>query len=367
MGNHAAKEGGVIMIMKTEKDFIDRMNKQFPNEDWEPIDIKLKSLEYSKYKCRKCGQIYSMQNCEIFRKGRKHLCSKCYKELRKDTLKNQNIIENFLRKQRKDILHYNFFMKEQKNGIRAQYFSFICPYCNKENEFLTTNLITNGEIKHILCSYCEGIKNKKDKDIFRKELEENYPDKYIILIPYEKSTKNVRVKCKKCGFIRDVKPGIILRSGYCPKCDSKLSKGEKFIAHWLNKNDINYVQQKYFKTWNIGIHYFDFYLPDFNLVIEYHGRQHYEFVDYFHSSEEEFIYRQQKDLNKKNEALKQGLNYISINYHNYQQLEEILTYLLGSTTIWEQSRGKCLEIETIQDLYLDKDIVSTSSESQSSS
>lgn len=352
-----------MIRMKSEEDFVKRMNEQFSGEDWEPIDIKLKSQEYSTYKCLKCNNIYRMQNCEIFRKDRKHLCKECYKELRYDTLRNQRIIEDILKSNREDILEYDFSMKVQNNGIPAQVLQFNCPYCNKKNVLYVANILVKNQ--KISCGYCEGNKIRKDNDIFKKELEENYPDKFTILIPYENIKKEVRVKCNKCGFIRDVKPTAIVRSGYCPKCDEKHSKGEKFISNWLLKNNIKYIQQKYFKEWNIGVHYFDFYLPELKLIIEYHGRQHYEYVDFFHSSIEDFLYRKEKDKIKKETCLKHNLNYISINYHNYEQLELILTILLGSTTIWKQSRGKCLEIETIQDLYMDKDIVSTSEGIQS--
>lgn len=42
----------------------------------------------------------------------------------------------------------------------------------------------------------------------------------------------------------------------------------------------------------------DFYLPWRNIVIEVHGRQHYEFVQFFHGTKMNFIDAKNRDLKK---------------------------------------------------------------------
>lgn len=42
----------------------------------------------------------------------------------------------------------------------------------------------------------------------------------------------------------------------------------------------------------------DFYLPWRNIVIEVHGRQHYEFVQFFHGNKMSFLEAKQRDLKK---------------------------------------------------------------------
>ena len=63
----------------------------------------------------------------------------------------------------------------------------------------------------------------------------------------------------------------------CPSCQS--SKGELSIKEYLESNKIEFAQQKWFKDCkNIQTNqylYFDFYLPTFNLCIEYDGQQHF--------------------------------------------------------------------------------------------
>ena len=70
-------------------------------------------------------------------------------------------------------------------------------------------------------------------------------------------------------------------SGYgCPRCYE--SKGETAIAKFLTSNNINYIREKKFDDCkNKSQLPFDFFLPDYNLLIEYDGKQHFEPVDYF--------------------------------------------------------------------------------------
>jgi len=57
----------------------------------------------------------------------------------------------------------------------------------------------------------------------------------------------------------------------------RISKGEKEIAQYLDRHNINYVREKTFKD---CINFcgnslrFDFYLEQFNLLIEYQGQHH---------------------------------------------------------------------------------------------
>ncbi len=60
----------------------------------------------------------------------------------------------------------------------------------------------------------------------------------------------------------------------CPKCKS--SKGEIMIRNFLIKNKIEFEEQKRFKDCrDINPLPFDFYLPQYNLCIEFDGKQHF--------------------------------------------------------------------------------------------
>lgn len=331
-----------------EQKFDERLKKKFSHEEYSVIYRGKNSHEDSVIKCLSCGRRIIVNTGELFRSRRKNICSKC-NYLRIDTKKNQKTLEGIFRE--KGIVEYEFFMFTQKNGIRAQKVRFTCGKCERITEKYVANILRQKEF----CSYCEGSKQGKDHRRFKYELEANFPKAFTLLENYVDVKTRIKVRCNKCGFIRKVKPAALLASGYCPKCGKTISRGEEKIRTFLEKNNIVFEPQKYFREWNIGVHYFDFYLPQWKTVIEYHGKQHYEYNSFFHQTPENFQQTKEKDLIKKNAALANGYNYLCIDYTNYNNIPSILEKLFNSTTIPQGSRGKCLETETIQNL--DEDIV----------
>lgn len=324
-----------------KENFDAKLKEKFGDEHYTVLYYGLKSTENSVLRCLDCNRRIEINTGELFRARRKHICSKCHYK-RKDTLQNEKILLERLKANGHN--EVSFFMKDRK-GIRHNMVHFVCGKCNHTNEKEVANLLR----QKYDCSFCEGKKESKDTDIFVNEIKERYGESLSLISEYIDAKTNVTVRCNSCGFIRQAKPNAILNSGYCPKCGKSDSKGEEVIKKFLEKNHIEFYSQKYFPEWNIGIHYFDFYIPRFNLVLEFHGRQHYEFVPHFHKTEDNFQYRLNKDLIKKQTAILQGYNYVSISYR-INCLENILSLLFNSTTIPEGSRGKCLEIETDQDI-----------------
>lgn len=148
-----------------------------------------------------------------------------------------------------------------------------------------------------------------------------------MLSKYINANTHVRVKCKKDGYEWNVKPNNLLsyKTG-CPKC--KESVGEKTIAKYLIKYDINFILQKTFEQCKFKkLLPFDFYLPEDNICIEFQGPQHYEPVDFGGKGEEwakkQFILNQKRDNIKKVFCKKNSIKLIEIPYW----LEDIDEYL----------------------------------------
>lgn len=336
--------------MKYE-DFMNKIKLKFPEEDFEVLQWGKSSNEISIIKCLNCNREISVNTGELFRKRRTKICSKC-NYIRQDTLKNREIVRERIGD--KGYLIDFFMAKQSKNGNRGDKVRFTCSKCEKINEFFVGSLLKNNSL--IECQFCSGQKIRKDHTIYKFELEEKYPGAFTLLSNYENVNKEIKVRCNQCGFIRYVKPNNLIRNGYCPKCSSKKNLGEETIKQYLDNHSIKYETQKYFKDWGIGIHYFDFYLPEYNLVIEYNGIQHYEFNPYFHRNTENFAYQQEKDKIKRDTAISKGYNYLSIKYTLFHKIEKILNnFFQGSTTIPQGSRSKCFEMECFSDG--EKDIV----------
>ena len=90
--------------------------------------------------------------------------------------------------------------------------------------------------------------------------------------------KNLKIKCGLCGDIFITSLGLLEMSydGKCKKCSPK-SIGEDTIARVLDKYKIVYTRQEHFHgdCKDVNPLPFDFYLPNYNLVIEFDGLQHY--------------------------------------------------------------------------------------------
>lgn len=322
----------------TRENFEKKLMEKFPNEEYEIIYNGKNTYEDSILVCSKCNRRIVVNTGELFRKRRRHICSICCPEKRYDTKRNEEILLQRLKGKALDIA---FFMEEGHHMIR-----FVCSKCGRTNIKRVSHFL-KGKYD---CGYCEGMKENKDHNCFQQELEEKYGKKFTLLSEYKNAKTSIKIKCNNCGFIREIKPPALLFSGYCPKCEKKNSLGEKQIIKFLEEKNIKYETQKYFSGWNIGIHYFDFYIPEYNLVLEYQGKQHYEFNSFFHKDEEDFAKRKKKDILKKDKAIFHNMNYVSIKYTLFNNINSILEYIFNSTTIPKGSSGKCLEIETIQDI-----------------
>ena len=86
---------------------------------------------------------------------------------------------------------------------------------------------------------------------------------------------SVAIKCNKCGKTSDVPVWTLYRrQNGCPNCSPYL--GENAIQMLLEKWNYNYIRQYYFDDCRDKKPLlFDFYLPDYNICIEYDGIQHY--------------------------------------------------------------------------------------------
>lgn len=128
------------------------------------------------------------------------------------------------------------------------------------------------------CPKCSGnAKMTQEEYIIR--VEKVNPD-IEVLEQYIGYNIKILHKCKKDGYEWKISPNNILHGIGCPKCNT--SKGENAIKEWIEKMGILYENQKRFLDCKDKKSLpFDFYLPEYNICIEYQGKQHYEPIKYF--------------------------------------------------------------------------------------
>lgn len=127
-------------------------------------------------------------------------------------------------------------------------------------------------------------------------------------VNYINNKTKVIVICPRHGEFK-VRPDQHLygKTG-CPKCVE--SFGERTLKRLLNKYKLNYLTEYKFKDSNYR---FDFKLKDLNILIEFHGVQHYRPVKRF-GGEKAFEQVRERDENKKYLAMENNHHLIVLNF-----------------------------------------------------
>ena len=127
------------------------------------------------------------------------------------------------------------------------------------------------------------------------------------------------------------------------------TRGHLWIKKYLDENKWNYHEEwsgfednPCFNSKTGNLLRFDFYIEDFNLVVEFHGRQHYTSQNYYHkltanknniSQEDAYNQYVERDKIKYNWAMGNKLEYLEISYTLYNKdfpLHKIFTpYMKG--------------------------------------
>lgn len=265
-------------------------------------------------KCTICGYEWSPFASAI--KSR-HGCPNC------KALKDRLSREEFKNRVRENNPNFEILgeYQNQETKIRVK-----CLRCNTELLVSPQGLMKGKDV----CKSCYRKGLLISNEEYKIRLKENNP--YVAYIEeYKGMDKKIDVECLICGNIWKCTPARVLNGMGCPLCC--LSKGEKEIAKILTKHNIIYIQQKEYKGL-IGLGYgalsYDFYLPTYNLLIEYQGKQHEIPIDYF-DGEVGFKTRQEHDRRKKEYAKEHNIQLLEIWYN--ENIEQKLKKTLNLETV----------------------------------
>lgn len=142
------------------------------------------------------------------------------------------------------------------------------------------------------------------------------------LVNYKNSKNKVNIICDKHGIFQQ-SPNSHLNGGGCPKCST--SRGELKVEKNLIDNDVVYYTQKTFDgCLDKGKLKFDFFLPDYNMCIEYDGKQHFEPVEQF-GGLSDFKDRIRKDKIKNKYCKDNNIELLRIPYWKFNSIEKLLS------------------------------------------
>jgi phage FluMu protein Com len=190
------------------------------------------------------------------------------------------------------------------------------------------------------CPRCSFENMNKDKYeeyalIFFRKAKEIHGDDFEYISEYVNQNVKVKMRCNKCEKIFKQLPTNHLAGNGCPYC--KKSKGEKELVKLLDKYEIKYKPQFRFDDCR-GTKYtlpFDFYLPQYNICIEFQGQQHYQPVKFGGISEsrasKNFEKTQQSDTIKKQFCINTNKGFLELTYTDLKEniIEEKLINFLN--------------------------------------
>ena len=120
------------------------------------------------------------------------------------------------------------------------------------------------------------------------------------------------VTCPYHGDFKVTPNNHINRKSGCPKC--KESIGEKSIRLYLENNKIEYINEKRFKDCKYKLPLpFDFYLPKYNICIEFDGIHHFKSLKFF-GGDKRLKEQNIKDRIKNDYCLNNNIKLIRISY-----------------------------------------------------
>lgn len=145
------------------------------------------------------------------------------------------------------------------------------------------------------------------------------------------ATEKVDIRCPEHGLFSQ-RPCEHLRPRGCPKC--KYSVGELRISKILTTMNIIYEGQTSFDTCrSIRPLPFDFWVPVYNLLIEFDGRQHFEEQSCWNCDGDSLLKRIKYDVIKDIWCLNNGKVLLRMSNRDINHIEEILKLAIEHTQI----------------------------------
>lgn len=260
---------------------------------------KLKKRVYWKCQCQKCGNIISVRDDGVKRNPQS--CPNC---------------KNDLTGQKFGKLTVLYKTKIDKNG--HSYWMCQCE-CGNQKEISSSNLKSNST-QSCGCLHSQ-IASNKTIDLTGQKFGK------LTVLKRISSTGEEKIKwlCKcECGT-ETIIDGTNLKTGHTTSCGCIRSKGELKIKQLLNNLNIQFQTEYIFQ--DLPQRRFDFYLPQLNICIEYDGKQHYDYVNTWHKTIENFNQSIERDKEKNQYCLIHNIPLIRISYTDYDELNE--NYILN--------------------------------------
>lgn len=296
--------------------------------------IQVKLIDVPKHsKCRvlaECDCCKTIRNIsydsynKVIKRNKKYFCRKCGNTKDKETFEQwclKNNHHDYL-----ELWDYELNDKTPKTVCKSslEEFYFKCQKWNHNSTKKQIRSLIHGKYENGLCTECKSfgqwlLDTEGDLNSWSNKNEIS-----PFLIPKHSTEKRYLI-CRDCNSHKLMRIDKYLEKGLsCNACSDKTSSGEKFVANMLTQLKIEYIPQLSKSTFTWCKNYFyDFYLPQYNIIIEVDGAFHFKTHSKNDMTIEDIM---AVDLDKDNISLKNGIYLIRINY-NYPRESTKLSFL----------------------------------------
>ena len=281
----------------------------------ENYGLELLSKEYNSNKDKllmKCEKGHTFKRTLASFKYSTQHCPHCYKEIyNKDKKLNYNEVKSYVESQGYELISEEYINCDTKLIMK-------CPRGHKCA--ISWSNFRSGK----RCRICRQIESSNRQKLSYKNVKEYIESQGYELISdnYINNREKILLKCPE-GHEFYVRLDLFKVGTRCPQCNVK-SHGQKEIENILNKYNIDFnIEYKFDKCRFKYALPFDFYLSDYNICIEFDGRQHYEIVKHF-GGLNGFIETKIRDTVKTEYCKNNNIKLIRIPYWNIDNIEEIL-------------------------------------------
>lgn len=275
------------------------------------------------YNCDYCGKLFKVKKCKYettLNNPNKHLycSSQCAKDAQKP--KWEDIVSLFDK--------YGYILLSTEYIDAKSKLEYICPcHQDKGSQFVRYNNLKHG----FGCKYCGQDRTASSKRLTFDEVKMIFDRHDMILLDQEYKNTSIPMKYI-CKHHPEVGIQYMTTSNaykeYCPYCN--VIRGEEIIIKYLSKQNIEFqLHKSYDDLHGLGGRKlsYDFYLPKFNMLIEYQGEQHERPIEYF-GGEEQFLKQQEHDRRKREYAINNNIKLLEIWYYDFNNIEEILNKMI---------------------------------------
>jgi very-short-patch-repair endonuclease len=297
------------------KDYV----KDITNNEYELKSEYVKSSIKVKIRHNKCGNEYEVTP-NHFQQGRR--CPYCCNTQKLSIRKVQDTLDSKYGKNNYSVISKTY--KNNKTPILVKH--NICGHKFKA----TPNCLVKK--KGTKCPYCFPMKVRKTNEQFLQEVYDAVGNEFTFLEDYVTNDTKIKVRhnCDLCNnYEFKVRPYNFLKSKIrCPKCIQikEDSYGVRKIKKYLDSLDIHYLNEYKIYANTPRVLKLDFYLEEYNLAIEFDGKQHFQ--KSFGSSNEEFKKAVIRDKHKNDYCKEHNIPLLRISYLEENNIEEILESFL---------------------------------------